>query len=201
MRRGGCRKSIPPSAWRQWSAEAPAATASWPCVMLDFQLAARCHARPGLRHGAIGARRRAADHRPASFALAGFRLRRATRPGGATRRTGRRCRASNRRSSGRTRARKAGFTSLRLYEHGDELAAGAYLLLGDAPAGERDIRRRSLEPARHWLLLADAAGYSAQLARRTWRTRLQDRRTTWSVSAGGRHRRVAPGSDRQRHAL
>jgi phthiocerol/phenolphthiocerol synthesis type-I polyketide synthase C len=61
------------------------------------------------------------------------------------------------------RAREAGFSSVRQFEHGDDAAAGPYILLGTR---ERLSETQPLQssPARHWLLLADAAGYSAQLA-------------------------------------
>jgi phthiocerol/phenolphthiocerol synthesis type-I polyketide synthase C len=61
------------------------------------------------------------------------------------------------------RAREAGFSSMRQFEQGDDAAAGPYIFLGTR---ERLSETQPLQssPARHWLLLADAAGYSAQLA-------------------------------------
>ena len=61
------------------------------------------------------------------------------------------------------RAWQAGFTALRLYEPAESLGAGAYLLLGERSAASETSTPRP-QPARHWLLLSDAAGYSAQLA-------------------------------------
>jgi phthiocerol/phenolphthiocerol synthesis type-I polyketide synthase C len=58
---------------------------------------------------------------------------------------------------------KAGFTSLRLHQHGDELASGTYLLLGSRNSLSETSGIAASNP-RHWLLLADATGYSAQLA-------------------------------------
>jgi phthiocerol/phenolphthiocerol synthesis type-I polyketide synthase C len=60
-----------------------------------------------------------------------------------------------------SRAEIAGFTGLQLQQHVDQLACGAYLLLGSRAAP--GIAAVAAEP-RHWLLLSDAAGYSAQLA-------------------------------------
>jgi phthiocerol/phenolphthiocerol synthesis type-I polyketide synthase C len=61
------------------------------------------------------------------------------------------------------RTEKAGFTSLRLHQHGDELASGAYLLLGSRNSVSEALGAAASNP-RHWLLLADATGYSAELA-------------------------------------
>jgi phthiocerol/phenolphthiocerol synthesis type-I polyketide synthase C len=58
---------------------------------------------------------------------------------------------------------QSGFSQLRLYEHSGGVATGPYLLLAT-----RDPARMSMPamspPARHWLLLADPQGYSAELA-------------------------------------
>jgi phthiocerol/phenolphthiocerol synthesis type-I polyketide synthase C len=81
------------------------------------------------------------------------------------------------------RALEAGFSSLRRFEHGDDAAAGPYILLGTR---ERLSETQPLQssPARHWLLLADAAGYSAQLARHLG-TRLQERGEVVSHAPAG----------------
>jgi acyl transferase domain-containing protein/NADPH:quinone reductase-like Zn-dependent oxidoreductase/NAD(P)-dependent dehydrogenase (short-subunit alcohol dehydrogenase family)/acyl carrier protein len=61
------------------------------------------------------------------------------------------------------RARLAGFSGLRLHQHADELTCGAYVILGSrAPANA--AAPANTGTAQHWLLLSDAAGYSAQLA-------------------------------------
>jgi len=60
------------------------------------------------------------------------------------------------------RARVAGFAGLHMHQHVDELACGAYLVLGSRAAAAGAIEQP--KPPQHWLLLSDAAGYSAQLA-------------------------------------
>jgi len=58
-------------------------------------------------------------------------------------------------------AKIAGFLNVHMHQHVDDLACGAYVLLGSrAPA---EITAVATQP-RHWLLLSDASGYSAQLA-------------------------------------
>jgi acyl transferase domain-containing protein/NADPH:quinone reductase-like Zn-dependent oxidoreductase/acyl carrier protein len=81
------------------------------------------------------------------------------------------------------RALEAGFSSLHRFEHGDDAAAGPYILLGTRERlGETQPLQSS--PARHWLLLADAAGYSAQLARHLG-AQLQERGDTVSHAPAG----------------
>jgi phthiocerol/phenolphthiocerol synthesis type-I polyketide synthase C len=60
-------------------------------------------------------------------------------------------------------AAEAGFVALRLFQHDAAAAAGPYLLLGTRRAARATVFVEP-HPPRHWLLLADAAGYSAQLA-------------------------------------
>jgi NADPH:quinone reductase-like Zn-dependent oxidoreductase/acyl carrier protein len=61
------------------------------------------------------------------------------------------------------RAEQAGFSSLSLYEPAGDMAAGPYLLLGRRESASAQLSLQLL-PARHWLLLADAQGYGAELA-------------------------------------
>src|SRR5208337_1913508 len=61
---------------------------------------------------------------------------------------------------------------LRRYEHAGDLAAGPYLLLGTREAAHASLPARSSRP-RHWLLLTDATGYSAELAQ-SLRGRMQE---------------------------
>jgi acyl transferase domain-containing protein/NADPH:quinone reductase-like Zn-dependent oxidoreductase/NADP-dependent 3-hydroxy acid dehydrogenase YdfG/acyl carrier protein len=81
------------------------------------------------------------------------------------------------------RVRQAGFSSLRLYEPAGDMAAGPYLLLGRRESASAQLPL-PMVPAHHWLLLADAEGYGAQLALRL-SERLQEHgdvvsHTVWS---------------------
>jgi phthiocerol/phenolphthiocerol synthesis type-I polyketide synthase C len=60
------------------------------------------------------------------------------------------------------RARSVGFADLRLHHHVDELACGTYLMVGSR--AQADAAAAQPKTPQHWLLLADASGYSAQLA-------------------------------------
>ena len=73
----------------------------------------------------------------------------------------------------RDRARTAGLSSLRLYPHDENRVAGPYLLLGTCESVSETLPLSS-SPPHHWLLLADTAGYSAELAR-CLSERLQER--------------------------
>jgi len=59
------------------------------------------------------------------------------------------------------RAEIAGFTGMHMHQHVDGLACGAYVMLGSRAVAE--VPAVAAE-SRHWLLLSDAAGYSAVLA-------------------------------------
>ena len=61
------------------------------------------------------------------------------------------------------RARVAGFAGLHMHQHADELACGAYLILGSRAVAD-SVAVEAAKPSQHWLLLSDAGGYSAQLA-------------------------------------
>ena len=60
------------------------------------------------------------------------------------------------------RARICGFDGLQLHQHADDPACGAYVISGSRAAAEAAIAPP--HTPQHWLLLTDAAGYSAQLA-------------------------------------
>jgi len=65
------------------------------------------------------------------------------------------------------RARLAGFPRVKLHQHVDELGCGAYLMVGTlatpaVPAAAAPAA--AVAAPQHWLVLSDAAGYSAQLA-------------------------------------
>jgi phthiocerol/phenolphthiocerol synthesis type-I polyketide synthase C len=63
------------------------------------------------------------------------------------------------------RAEQAGISALRRYEPAQDMAVGPYLLLGRRAAASEPLPAQP-PPARHWLVLADTAGYSAKLALR-----------------------------------
>ena len=79
------------------------------------------------------------------------------------------------------RAQQAGFSALRVYQPAQDIAAGPYLLLGRRAATA--LHRAPQPPPRHWLLLADAEGYEAQLAARLCQ-RLQEQGDVVSGAAG-----------------
>jgi acyl transferase domain-containing protein/NADPH:quinone reductase-like Zn-dependent oxidoreductase/acyl carrier protein/NADP-dependent 3-hydroxy acid dehydrogenase YdfG len=58
------------------------------------------------------------------------------------------------------RAESAGFSGLHLHQHVDDFACGAYLMMGSRVAENSSAL---VSESRHWLLLSDAAGYSALL--------------------------------------
>jgi phthiocerol/phenolphthiocerol synthesis type-I polyketide synthase C len=83
------------------------------------------------------------------------------------------------------RAEQAGFCALRVYQPSQDISAGPYLLIGRRAAAAA-LREPPPLP-RHWLLLADAEGYGAQLAARLGQ-RLQEHgdlvsRAAWSGDA------------------
>jgi acyl transferase domain-containing protein/NADPH:quinone reductase-like Zn-dependent oxidoreductase/NAD(P)-dependent dehydrogenase (short-subunit alcohol dehydrogenase family)/acyl carrier protein len=83
----------------------------------------------------------------------------------------------------RQHLRRNGFSQLRLHEHAKGSACGAFMLYGVRRL-QQDRSAREPPAARHWLLLADAAGYSAQLAS-TLLQRLQSSGDQASVAIPG----------------
>jgi acyl transferase domain-containing protein/NADPH:quinone reductase-like Zn-dependent oxidoreductase/acyl carrier protein len=79
--------------------------------------------------------------------------------------------------------RQLGFSSLRLHEHPAGADSGAYLLLGVREVLGETVPQ-SPPATRHWLLLTDASGYSAQLALHL-RERLQEGRDHVSCAISG----------------